>query len=254
MAKVMHIHKYISETGFCSRRETDRLIAAGRIAVNGEACGQHTDVRPEDRVTIDGQDIPPGAPPVYLMLNKPRGIVCTHAKDVAGNIADYMNYPSRIFPIGRLDKDSEGLILLTNDGGIVNRMMRAEHGHEKEYTVTVDRMPTDEFLNRMAEGVAILDTVTLPCRTYRISDRSFGIVLTQGLNRQIRRMCKELGYRVLELRRERIMNVTLGKLDIGQWRALAPQELQVLLAALDEAGGAVEAKERLRIEGAAFDV
>lgn len=250
----MHIHKYISETGFCSRRETDRLIAAGRIAVNGEVCGDSVDVSPGDRVTIDGQAIPAGAPPVYLMLNKPRGIVCTHAKHVVGNIADYMDYPSRIFPIGRLDKDSDGLILLTNDGGIVNRMMRAEHGHEKEYTVTADRTVTDEFLSRMAEGVAILGTVTLPCRTYRISDRMFGIVLTQGLNRQIRRMCKELGYRVLELRRERIMNVTLGKLAVGQWRELAPDELQVLLASLAEADGAVEAKERLRIEGAAFDV
>lgn len=250
----MHIHKYVSETGFCSRRETDRLIAAGRIAVNGEVCAENAEVLPGDRVTIDGQEIPPAAPPVYLMLNKPRGIVCTHAKNVSGNIADYMNYPSRIFPIGRLDKDSEGLILLTNDGGIVNRIMRAEHGHDKEYAVTVDKPVSDEFLRRMAEGVAILGTVTLPCRTYRISDRMFGIVLTQGLNRQIRRMCKELGYRVLELRRERIMNVTLGNLGVGQWRALTPQELQVLLAALDEADSAIEARKRLRIEGAAFDV
>ncbi len=233
----MRINKYISETGFCSRRETDRLIAAGRIAVNGRVCAEGAEVLPGDSVTIDGKEIPPRAEPIYLMLNKPRGIVCTHAKNVSGNIADYMNYPERIFPIGRLDKDSEGLILLTNEGGIVNRMMRAEHGHEKEYRVTVDQRVTDDFLTRMAEGVAILDTVTLPCRTYRVSEYVFGIVLTQGLNRQIRRMCKELGYRVLELRRERIMNVKLGTLEAGQWRALTNEELQALLAALNEPEG-----------------
>ncbi|OWA34491.1 23S rRNA pseudouridine synthase F [Saccharibacillus sp. O16] len=232
----MRINKYISETGFCSRRETNRLIAAGRISINGEVCEEGAEVQPGDLVTIDGKVIPPREEPVYLMLNKPRGIVCTHAKHVAGNIADYMNYPSRIFPIGRLDKDSEGLILLTNDGGIVNRMMRAEHGHEKEYVVTVDQPVTDMFLNQMAAGVAILNTVTLPCRTYRISEHVLGIVLTQGLNRQIRRMCKELGYRVLELRRERIMNVQLGNLKVGEWRVLTKLELQQLLHTLKASG------------------
>lgn len=230
----MRINKYVSESGYCSRRETDRLIAAGRIAINGEACAAGADVLPGDTVTIDGLPVPPKAEPVYLALNKPRGIVCTHAPGVAGNIADYMDYPVRIFPIGRLDKDSEGLILLTNDGGIVNRMMRAEHGHEKEYVVTVDKPVTDEFLLRMAGGVPIMDTVTLPCRTYRIGESTFGIVLTQGLNRQIRRMCKELGFRVLELRRERIMNVRLDGLETGQRRELGAQELGELLAALQD--------------------
>ncbi len=229
----MRINKYISETGYCSRRETDRLIAAGRITINGEICTAGAEVGIGDVVKIDGQDIPQKEAPVYLALNKPRGIVCTHAKSVTGNIADYVNYPVRIFPIGRLDKDSEGLILLTNDGSIVNRMMRAEHGHEKEYVVTVDKPVTEEFLERMAAGVEIMNTVTLPCRTYRIAEQVFGIVLTQGLNRQIRRMCKELGYRVLELRRERIMNIRLGSLATGLWRDLESEELQGLLAALD---------------------
>lgn len=185
-----------------------------------------------DVVKIDGQDIPQKEAAVYLALNKPRGIVCTHAKGVAGNIADYVNYPVRIFPIGRLDKDSDGLILLTNDGSIVNRMMRAEHGHEKEYVVTVDKPVTEDFLTRMSAGVEIMNTVTLPCRTYRVGEHVFGIVLTQGLNRQIRRMCKELGYRVLELRRDRIMNIQLGNLEIGQWRNLETEELQGLLKLL----------------------
>lgn len=208
------------------------MIAAGRITVNGETCAAGAEVDVGDIVKIDGQDIPRKEAPVYLALNKPRGIVCTHAKGVSGNIADYVNYPVRIFPIGRLDKDSDGLILLTNDGSIVNRMMRAEHGHEKEYAVTVDKPVTEEFLTRMSAGVEIMNTVTLPCRTYLIAERVFGIVLTQGLNRQIRRMCKELGYRVLELRRERIMNIRLGSLEIGQWRDLETEELQGLLETL----------------------
>jgi len=228
----MRINKYISETGYCSRRETDRLIAAGRITINGETCAAGAEVEASDEVKIDGQPIPRKEAPVYLALNKPRGIVCTHAKGVTGNIADYVNYPVRIFPIGRLDKDSEGLILLTNDGSIVNRMMRAEHGHEKEYAVAVDKPITAEFLERMAAGVEIMNTVTLPCRTYRIAEQVFGIVLKQGLNRQIRRMCKELGYRVLELRRERIMNIRLGGLAIGRWRDLEAEELEGLSESL----------------------
>ncbi|NGZ75196.1 pseudouridine synthase [Saccharibacillus alkalitolerans] len=235
----MRINKYISETGYCSRRETDRLIAAGRITIDGEVCAAGAEVSPGSLVKIDGEDIPPRENPVYLALHKPRGIVCTHDRGVSGNIADYMNYPVRIFPVGRLDKDSEGLILLTNDGGIVNRMMRAEYGHEKEYAVTVDKPVTEEFLGRMAAGVAILGTVTLPCRTYRIGERAFGIVLTQGLNRQIRRMCKELGYRVTELRRERIVNLHLGGLDAGRWRELEAEELEGLRAALGEANDSV---------------
>ena len=230
----MRINKYVSETGFCSRRATDRFIREQRITINGEICLAGAEVEPGDIVQIDGQNLPSKEAPVYIALHKPRGIVCTHAEGVKDNIADYMNYPVRIFPIGRLDKDSEGLILLTNDGSIVNRMMRAEHGHEKEYVVTVNKEVTEEFLRQMAEGVEILNTVTLPCRTYPIAPDCFGIVLTQGMNRQIRRMCKTLGYSVTRLRRERIMNIELSDLPLGQWRDLTDRELQDLLQLLTE--------------------
>lgn len=230
----MRINKYISETGYCSRRETNRLIAAGRITINGEVCEKGADVESEDIVLIDGKEIPhDDSEPVYLALNKPMGIVCTAAKQVEGNIIEYVNYPSRIFAIGRLDKASEGLILLTNDGGIVNKMMRSEHNHEKEYVVTVDKPVTDEFIRAMSQGVEILDVVTKPCEVYKQSENVFRIILTQGLNLQIRRMCKALGYRVLKLERIRIMNVTLDGMERGQWRHLEKQELEHLLSMLD---------------------
>ncbi|MBE0339725.1 pseudouridine synthase [Paenibacillus sp. 23TSA30-6] len=229
----MRINKYISETGFCSRRETNRLIAAGRITINGNVCEAGADVEPQDIVLIDGKAIPTNhSEPVYLALNKPVGIVCTAAEQVAGNIITYVNYPSRIFAIGRLDKASEGLILLTNDGGIVNQMMRSEHGHEKEYVVTVDKSVTDEFTWAMSRGVEILDVITKPCEVYWQSEYEFRIILTQGLNLQIRRMCKALGYRVLKLERIRIMNITLDKLERGQWRHLDEGELGLLLSKL----------------------
>ncbi|MEO2258352.1 pseudouridine synthase [Paenibacillus amylolyticus] len=231
----MLINKYISETGFCSRRETNRLIAAGRITINGRVCEKGADVEPDDVVLIDGKQIPRNdSEPVYIALNKPIGIVCTAAEHVEGNIIQYMNYPSRIFAIGRLDKASEGLILLTNDGGIVNKMMRSEHNHDKEYVVTVDKPVTDEFVKSMSEGVEILDVVTKPCEVYRQSDNVFRIILTQGLNLQIRRMCKALGYRVLKLERVRIMNITLDQLERGQWRHLEQEELEILLSQLNE--------------------
>ncbi|NUU79536.1 pseudouridine synthase [Paenibacillus xylanilyticus] len=230
----MRINKYISETGFCSRRETDRLIAAGRITINGKVCEKGADVEPGDIVLIDGKAIPQGdRESVYLALNKPIGIVCTAAQQVKGNIIQYVNYPSRIFAVGRLDKDSEGLILLTNDGGIVNKMMRSEHNHEKEYVVTVDKPVTDEFIRLMSQGVEILDVVTKPCEVYRDSENVFRIILTQGLNLQIRRMCKALGYRVLKLERIRIMNITLDQLERGQWRHLEKRELDLLLSRLE---------------------
>ncbi|MDN8587599.1 pseudouridine synthase [Paenibacillus sp. 11B] len=230
----MRINKYISETGYCSRRETNRLIAAGRITINGEVCEKGADVESEDIVLIDGKEIPhDDSEPVYLMLNKPMGIVCTAAKQVEGNIIEYVNYPSRIFAIGRLDKASEGLILLTNDGGIVNKMMRSEHNHEKEYVVTVDKPVTEQFVRAMSQGVEILDVVTKPCEVYKQSENVFRIILTQGLNLQIRRMCKALGYRVLKLERIRIMNVTLDGMERGQWRHLEEQELEHLLSMLD---------------------
>ncbi|WP_339844218.1 pseudouridine synthase [Paenibacillus sp. FSL W7-1088] len=231
----MRINKYISETGYCSRRETNRLIAAGRITINGKVCEKGADVEPEDIVLIDGKEIPYNdREPVYLALNKPIGIVCTAAEQVEGNIIQYVNYPSRIFAIGRLDKASEGLIFLTNDGDIVNKMMRSEHNHDKEYVVTVDKPVTDEFVRAMSQGVEILDVVTKPCEVYQQhSENVFRIILTQGLNLQIRRMCKALGYRVLKLERIRIMNVTLDGLERGQWRHLEKQELEKLLSMLN---------------------
>ncbi|MCG7381050.1 pseudouridine synthase [Paenibacillus sp. ACRRY] len=230
----MRINKYISETGFCSRRETDRLIAAGRITINGKVCVKGAEVEAEDIVLIDGKKIPQVArQPVYLALNKPIGIVCTAAQQVEGNIIQYVNYPSRIFAVGRLDKASEGLILLTNNGEIVNKMMRSEHNHEKEYVVTVDKPVTDEFIRMMSQGVEILDVITKPCKVYRHSENVFRIILTQGLNLQIRRMCKALGYRVLKLERIRIMNITLDQLERGQWRHLEKHELNTLLARLN---------------------
>lgn len=229
----MRINKYISETGFCSRRETNRLIAAGRITINGNVCEAGAEVEPQDIVLIDGETIPPNSSePVYLALNKPIGIVCTAAEQVAGNIISYVNYPSRIFAIGRLDKASEGLILLTNDGSIVNQIMRSEHGHEKEYIVTVDKPVTNEFTQAMSRGVEILNVITKPCKVDRTSEYEFRIILTQGLNLQIRRMCKALGYRVLKLERIRIMNITLDHLKRGQWRHLEREELELLLAKL----------------------
>lgn len=229
----MRIDKYISETGFCSRRETKRLIAAGRIAVNGIVCDANILLEPEDIVWIDGEPITSSkGEPVYLALNKPIGITCTAAPNVAGNIIDFVGYPSRIFAIGRLDKHSEGLILLTNDGDIVNKMMRSENGHEKEYEVIVDKPITSEFIQAMSSGVDILGVTTEPCEVSRIAEYQFRIILTQGLNLQIRRMCKELGYRVLELERIRIMNITLDSLERGHWRHLSVEELSELMSRL----------------------
>ncbi|HAQ07316.1 MAG TPA: 23S rRNA pseudouridine synthase F [Bacillus bacterium] len=228
----MRINKYISETGFCSRRATNRLIEEKRITVNGTICEPGTMIVPGDVVLIDGESIPEKSACVYIALNKPVGITCTAAKTVKGNIIDFMNYPGRIFPIGRLDKDSEGLILMTNDGEIVNKMMRSEYGHEKEYVVKVDRLITEEFINEMSGGVEILGTITKPCRVSKISEHEFRITLTQGLNRQIRRMSKECGYRVVRLERVRIMNIERADLADGEWRELTQAELADLLVQL----------------------
>ncbi|MBT2292078.1 pseudouridine synthase [Paenibacillus albidus] len=229
----MRINKYLNDKRFCSRRETNRLIAAGRITVNGVAVDGSRMVEPEDVVLLDGAPLPENRDkPVYLALNKPAGITCTAAKQVEGNIIDYVNYPARIFAVGRLDKASEGLILLTNDGQIVNQMMRSEHEHEKEYVVTVDKPLTAGFLAAMSSGVEILGVTTKPCEIYGMEKEVFRIILTQGLNLQIRRMCKALGYRVLRLERIRIMNITLDGLERGQWRQLGGEELRLLLARL----------------------
>ena len=227
----MRLNKYLAETGACSRREADQWIGAGRVTVNGAPAVLGTQVEDGDEVRVDGQPLRGKPRRVYLALNKPVGIECTTDRDVPGNIVDFVGYPERIFPIGRLDKDSEGLILLTNDGDIVNTVLRAEHEHEKEYVVSVDRPLTGAFLAGMAAGVPILDTVTNPCRITQVGRNTFRIVLTQGLNRQIRRMCEHFGYTVRSLRRVRIMHVHLGDLPVGRWRPLTATELGGLLPA-----------------------
>lgn len=230
----MRIDKYISGTGLYPRRETARLIAAGRITINGTVCAAGAAVEPDDRVAVDGVEVTPDrGERVYLALNKPAGITCTAAREVKDNIVDYVGYPSRIFAVGRLDKQSEGLILMTNDGSIVNRMMRAEHHQEKEYVVTVDKPVTADFLQKMSGGVEILGTRTRPCLTRQLAEQEFAIILTQGLNLQIRRMCKALGYRVLRLERIRIMHLTLSGLPRGQWRMLTPEEMAELHTRLE---------------------
>ena len=226
----MRLNKHISETGICSRREADAWIAAGRVTVNGAPGALGTQVKAGDVVLVDGRPLPARKRTVYLALNKPRGITCTTERDVAGNIVDFVGYPERIFPIGRLDKDSEGLILLTNDGDIVNEVLRVEHGHEKEYRVTVDRPVTPSFLSMMAAGVRIGGEKTRPAKVTRTGLAEFRIVLTQGLNRQIRRMCSALGWRVKRLVRERIMHIRLGDLPAGRWRELSPEEISRLVA------------------------
>lgn len=219
----------MSNTGYCSRRETERLLAAGRITVNGKTATKDTFVDTDDCILLDGSPVPMKERNIYLLLHKPTGIVCTAQRQVKNNLIDYMNYRERIFAVGRLDKDSEGLLLLTNDGDIVNKIMRVENGHEKEYIVTVDRPYPDTFLKSMASGVEILDQVTEPCTVTRIDEMTFRIILKQGLNRQIRRMTKEFGYYVTRLRRVRIMNLSIDRLPYGQWRELTDEELNVLM-------------------------
>jgi len=226
------LNKFIADSGYCSRREADRLIQEGRVRLDGRVGALGDRVQPGMAVTVDGKPLTGEGEKVYLLLNKPRGIVCTADPREPMNVVDYLGYPSRIFPVGRLDKDSEGLLLLTSDGEIVNRVLRAAGGHEKEYEVQIDRPVTPEFVRRMSEGVPILDTITLPCKVRRTGERSFNIVLVQGLNRQIRRMCEALGANVTHLRRIRIMNLRLGRLQPGQWRALTEAELAELMGRL----------------------
>jgi 23S rRNA pseudouridine2604 synthase len=227
----MRLNKYISETGICSRREADAWIEQGRVSVNGRPAELGTKVEPGDEVRVNGRLVGAKKKQVYIALNKPVGITCTTERHIKGNIVDFVNHPDRIFPIGRLDKDSEGLILLTNNGDIVNEILRVENGHEKEYIVTVDKALTADFLAGMSKGVRLpeLEVTTKPCRTSRVAERSFRIVLTQGLNRQIRRMCEVFGYEVRRLQRVRIINLKLGALKPGQWRDLTAEELRGLL-------------------------
>ncbi len=225
-SELTRINKYLSEVGYCSRRAADALLEQGRITINGVVPELGTKVAPGDEVCVDGKAVSaPQEERVYLAFNKPIGIVCTTDTRVEpDNIIDYIGYPSRIFPIGRLDKPSEGLIFLTNDGDIVNKILRARNNHEKEYVVTVDQPVTDEFLRRMRAGIPILDTVTRECEVERVGSHKFRIVLTQGLNRQIRRMCEFLNYRVYKLKRIRIMHISLD-VPVGKWRHLTSDEV-----------------------------
>ena len=224
----IRINKYMAESGMCSRREADKLVADGKVYIDGVKAVMGSKVLPGQKVTVKGQDIKKNEDLVLIAFNKPVGIVSTTDKREKDNIIDYINYGKRIFPIGRLDKESEGLILLTNDGDIVNKILRAGNYHEKEYVVTVNKDITPEFLKAMGSGVPILDTVTRPCKIEQIDKKVFKIILTQGLNRQIRRMCEALGYRVRSLIRIRIMNIKLNHLKSGTYRNLTPKELEEL--------------------------
>ncbi len=230
----MRLNKYISDTGFCSRREADRLIAAKRVTLNGQPARVGDQFAEGDEIQVDNQPLRVreqrgSRKHVYIMLNKPIGITCTTDPEVRGNIVDFVDHQQRIFPIGRLDKDSEGLILMTSNGDIVNELLRSENNNEKEYLVGVNKAVTDEFLTGMSRGVRIHGQLTKPCRAQRLAKYGFRIVLTQGLNRQIRLMAATFGYRVKELRRVRVVNVKLGALRVGQWRNLTDAELHGLL-------------------------
>lgn len=229
----MRINKYLSETGIISRRGADKWIAEGKVTINGEPATVGSQVENGDIVCVDGKEVKKEQKLVYIALNKPVGITSTTERHIKGNVVDFVNHPLRIFHIGRLDKESEGLLLLTNDGDIVNKILRAENHHEKEYIVQVDKPITEQFINKMGAGVDILDTTTLPCYVEKISDKVFIIILEQGLNRQIRRMCSALGYSVKRLQRIRIMNIKLGNLKVGQWRDLTDKEQAELFKLLN---------------------
>ena len=224
----VRINKYLSETGFCSRREADRLIEQGRVTINGKIPEMGTKVSPGDEVRVNGELVQQkNEKPIYLAFYKPAGIECTTNLSVRDNIVDFINYPERIFPIGRLDKASEGLIFMTNDGDIVNKILRARNNHEKEYIVTVNKPITDRFIDRMANGIPILETITKKCKVEQISKYVFRIILTQGLNRQIRRMCEYLDYEVTALKRTRIINISLDVQE-GKYRNLTDAEITEL--------------------------
>lgn len=231
----MRINKYIASSGICSRRKAEEYINEGRVTINGKVAGLSDTVEEKDVVELDGKIVEPEKKKIMILLNKPVGITCTTERDIEGNIIDYVNYPERIFPIGRLDKDSEGLILLTNQGDLVNELLRVENGHEKEYEVSVDHKITDEFLNKLRKGVQIYNpvtnsyVVTNPCKIKKIGNRTFSIILTQGYNRQIRRMCTACKYHVTSLKRVRFMNLTLNGVEYGKWRELTQQEIDSLV-------------------------
>lgn len=225
----IRLNKYIASSGTCSRREADKLIESGKVSVNGVTADLGTRVFEGDTVEIEGRSIVPEDSMIYIAFNKPLGITCTTDRRDPSNIIDYINFSERIFPIGRLDKNSSGLILLTNNGDIVNKLLRSENGHEKEYVVTIDRPYDKDFIRNMSNGVPVLGRMTLPAKVIPVNDKKFKIILKQGMNRQIRRMCEYLGYKVTRLKRIRFMNIKLGELETGKWRYLTAKEKQELL-------------------------
>lgn len=230
----MRLNKYLSDSGFCSRREADRLVEQGKVVIDGEVAQLGQKVIPGQNIVINGKPLKREEERILIAFNKPRGIVCTTSKKDKDNIVDYLNYGKRIYPIGRLDKDSEGLILLTNKGDIVDKILRGSNYHEKEYVVTVNKKITKEFVEGMEAGVPILDTVTRPCKLHVVNDRTFRIIISQGLNRQIRRMCEYFGYRVQTLKRVRIMNIQLNHLKVGTYRNISNEEWKQLNALLNK--------------------
>lgn len=231
---MIRLNQFISSSGYCSRRKADRLIKEGKVTVNGALVKQKSMIHDDDRVEIDGEVIKVKENDIYIMLNKPPGIICTSASHIAENIIDFVNYPERIFPVGRLDRQSEGLILLTDDGSIVNQLLREENNEEKDYIVTVNRGITSLFIDCLANGVDIYNprkkdyTTTKPCKVVQLDDHNFKITLSQGLNRQIRRMCRRFQYTVTKLKRVRIKHMTLGELPVGEWRYLSEEEIKDL--------------------------
>lgn len=238
-----NLNKYISSSGICSRREAEKYIKEGRVTINGKPTQLGNRVAKKDVVKLDGRDVNPKDIILYIALNKPVGIVSTTDDREPNNIVKHINYPERLFPIGRLDKPSEGLIFLTNDGDIVNKILRAGNNHEKEYFVSVDKVITDDFIQKMGNGIPILGTVTQKCLVEKVSAKIFKIVLTQGLNRQIRRMCEYLDYEVTKLKRTRIMNVDLGYLQAGDWRELTEEEMKEINAMISSSSKTEEASE-----------
>ncbi|MGC3836464.1 23S rRNA pseudouridine(2604) synthase RluF [Moritella viscosa] len=241
--KLTRLNKYISDTGYCSRREADRLIEQGRVTINGKIPEMGTKVSDSDMVSVNGKPVKEKQKRIYIALNKPAGITCTTERHIQGNVIDLIDYNTRIFPIGRLDKPSEGLIFLTNDGDIVNKILRAGNAHEKEYIVKVDSTVTDKFLTGMARDVPILDTVTKPCKVTREGRFEFKIILTQGLNQQIRRMCEHFGFQVKSLTRTRIMNIDMKGLATGQWRLLTDKEMAAINSMVEGSSSTEEASD-----------
>lgn len=242
----MRLNKYISQSGICSRREADRFIQEGKVYINDKPVSIGGQVYPGDRVRVNGREIEPRKEEqlIFVALNKPVGIVSTTESSERDNIVSFVGHPERIFPIGRLDKDSQGLIFLTSDGDLVNKILRAGNKHEKEYVVTVDRPVDDEFISGMAGGVPILGTMTKKCKVAKESNNAFRIILVQGLNRQIRRMCEHFGYEVVKLERVRIMNIDLKALPVGEWRQLEPDELSELLKMTESSSSVAHPKQQ----------